>query len=99
MKKAKVLTILFRDFIVYQNIFNLASAYTLMNYGAYSFPYIFWIKVLGYGVLGLWYYQSRQHRLYFYHNLGWSMRKLIVAALVIDLFTLSLLLILTNVLT
>ncbi|MBR06935.1 MAG: hypothetical protein CMP48_04540 [Rickettsiales bacterium] len=86
MNKAKVLTILFRDFIVYNFIFTLAGGYYLWFFGAYSYPFLFWIKVAGYVLLGIWYYQSRRHRLYFYYNLGLSNSKLISYVLLIDGF-------------
>jgi len=84
LKKAKLLTILFRDFIVYNFIFTLAGGYYLWFFEAKSYPYLFWIKIIGYVVLGLWYFQSRKERLYFYHNMGWTIKSLIFYTILID---------------
>ncbi|MEQ8470583.1 MAG: hypothetical protein RIC35_05325 [Marinoscillum sp.] len=98
MRFAKILSILYRDFIVYNLVFTFAGFWYLFFYGRMSLPYLFWIKVVGFLVLGLWYYQTRRHRFYFYYNLGYSLKALILYSVSLDSGIALLIYIPTNVL-
>ncbi|MFY0601075.1 MAG: hypothetical protein JXR03_15470 [Cyclobacteriaceae bacterium] len=84
MNKLRVFSILYKDFIVYNLIFTIWAGVILFFYRESSFPFLFWIKLFGFTFLAFIYYQSRKSRLNFYHNLGFSIKQLIMYSILID---------------
>ena len=83
-QKISVLGYLYREHIVYNLLFTAVSADLLLRYGAISYVFIFWVKVVGFAGISLAYYWSRKKHLYFFHNLGLSTRSLLIASFIID---------------
>lgn len=90
-----VIIYLYREYAIYNLLFTGLGIYLLFRYGGLSTPFIFWLKVMGYVVTALIYYWSRRKHLYFFHNLGWTLKELAGAALVIDAILTVLILVIT----
>ncbi len=83
-KRIHALPFLFREHTIYNLLFTAVSADLLLRYGAISYVFIFWVKVVGFAGISLAYYWSRKKHLYFFHNLGLSTRSLLIASFIID---------------
>ena len=57
----------------------------ILLWGAYSLPFLIWIKLLGYAIQVLGYYYYRRDRLILFHNLGFSIANLITSVVILDL--------------
>ena len=75
---------LYREHTVYNLIFTILSLDLLIRYAEASYTYIFWLKVVGYIGTGVAYYWSRKKHLHFFYNLGWNIKHLVLASLLID---------------
>lgn len=75
---------LYREHTVYNLLFTLVSVDLLLRYGATSHVFIFWVKVVGFAAITVAYYWSRKKYLYFFHNLGFTARSLLVSSFVMD---------------
>lgn len=75
---------LYREHTVYGLLFTAVSADLLLRYGAVSYVFIFWIKMVGFAGITVAYYWSRKKHLYCFHNLGFSTRNLLIASFTID---------------
>ena len=75
---------LYREYTVYNLIFTVLCLDLLIRYAEASYTYIFWLKVVGYVGTGVAYYWSRKKHLHFFHNLGWNIKHLVLASLLID---------------
>lgn len=87
---------LYREHTIYNLLFTVLSVDLLIRYGAISYPFIFWLKVVGFAGINIAYYWSRRKHLYFFHNLGLSTRDLMVCSLAIDTALSLVILIATN---
>lgn len=85
MKKLSiVLKYLFREHTLYCQIFTAIAILSLLGFGYQAYAVIFWLKVVGFvAVSVLWHWFRSQH-LYFFHNLGYGIRKLILLAWLVD---------------
>lgn len=83
-KKMHVLGYLYREHTVYNLLFTVVSADLLLRYGAISHVSIFWIKVVGFVGITLAYHWSRKKHLYFFHNLGFTTRSLLLSSFIMD---------------
>ena len=83
-QKISALAYLYREHTVYNLLFTAVSADLLLRYGAVSYVFIFWVKVVGFVGVTLAYYWSRRKHLYFFHNLGLSTRGLLVSSFIVD---------------
>ena len=93
-KRIHALPFLFREHTIYNLLFTAVSADLLLRYGAVSHVFIFWVKVVGFAGITLAYYWSRKKHLYFFHNLGFTTRSLLMSSFVMDT-TLSLIILST----
>lgn len=85
MKNWRVaLKYLYREHTAYNLLFTALCVDLLVRYGAVSYSYIFWLKVVGFVGISVAYYWSRKKHLYFFYNLGLNTRDLILFSLVID---------------
>lgn len=82
--KVTALGYLYREHTVYNLLFTAVSADLLLRYGAISYIFIFWIKVVGFAGITLAYYWTRRKYLYFFHNLGFTTSNLLIASLIMD---------------
>ena len=83
-KRIHALPFLFREHTIYNLLFTAVSADLLLRYGAVSHVFIFWVKVVGFAGITLAYYWSRKKHLYFFHNLGFTTRSLLISSFVMD---------------
>ena len=83
-KRIHALPFLFREHTIYNLLFTSVSADLLLRYGAVSHVFIFWVKVVGFAGITLAYYWSRKKHLYFFHNLGFTTRSLLMSSFVMD---------------
>ncbi len=77
---------LYKEFIAYNLVFTLIGADLLIKYGARSYVYIVWIKIVGFAFIGIIYYWNRRKYLYFFYNLHINRSDLIISSLCIDIF-------------
>ncbi len=75
----------YREYTVFNLILTLVGVFFIMTLGKISFIYIFWIKTLGYFVLGALYLMGKRKHLYFFHNMGISSYRLFGASIVLDI--------------
>ncbi len=83
-QKIRAFGYLYREHTVYNLLFTVVSADLLLRYGAISYVFIFWVKVVGFAAITLAYYWSRQKHLYFFHNLGFTTRSLLLLSFMMD---------------
>ncbi|MGB3779895.1 MAG: hypothetical protein WA960_16150 [Tunicatimonas sp.] len=83
-RKTSAFGYLYREHTIYNLLFTAASADLLLRYGAISHVFIFWVKVVGFAGITLAYYWSRKKHRYFFHNLGFTTRSLLVSSFVMD---------------
>lgn len=97
MKKGiNALIYLYREHTVYNLLFTAVSADLLLRYGALSHVFILWIKVVGFAGITLAYHWSRKKHLYFFHNLGFTTRSLLISSFVMDTTLLLIILSIAN---
>jgi hypothetical protein len=79
-------------FTFYQNFLypsaavNLFSCYILFDEGSAGYSLLlFWLKILTIPMFGVLFHLSRSERLYFFHNLGYSTRRLYTLTALFDL--------------
>ena len=97
MKNRKIaLKYLYKEHTVYNLLFTALSVDLLVRYGSISYPYIFWLKIVGFVGISVAYYWSRKKHLYFFHNLGLNPRALIIFSFTIDTALSLTVLVLTN---
>ena len=97
MKDRKIVfRYLYREHTIYTLIFTLLSVNMLIWYGARSYLFIFWLKVVGFVSVSAFYYLRRKKRMYFFHNLGLNTRELLLASLMMDTTSSLVVLIATN---
>ena len=75
---------LYREHTIYNLLFTVLCVDLLIRYGVRSYLFIFWLKGVGFVGISVVYYLSRRPRLYFFYNLGFNLRDLLLASLVID---------------
>ena len=80
-----ILWLLTREFLGFNFFFTILGVNMILYSGAISLPYLLWIKLLGYALQLLAYWQFRRDRLIFFHNLGFSHPRLIVGVVLLDL--------------
>ena len=68
---------LYREHTIYNLLFTALCVNLLIPYGAASYSYIFWLKVVGFVGISVAYYWGRKKYLYFFYNLGLNIRDLI----------------------
>ena len=83
-KRIHALPFLFREHTIYNLLFTAVSADLLLRYGAVSHVFIFWVKVVGFAGITLACYWSRKKHLYFFHNLGFTTRSLLMSSFMMD---------------
>lgn len=88
---------LFREHIIYNQFFTLLAAISLLQYGYRAFAAMFWLKVVGFVTVTVLWYWFRSRHLYFFYNLGFGWRKLLLTAWAVDtILSLVILLILNS---
>ena len=88
----------YREYTIYNLLSTAPAVSLLIQLGHKSYPYIFWLKILGYVATALAYYWSRKKYFYFFYNLGLSKKDLIFCSVVPDASLTILILLLTNLL-
>lgn len=83
-EKINVLGYLYREHTVYNLLFTAVSADLLLRYGVLSYVFIFWVKVVGFVSITLACYWARKKHLYFFHNLGFTTRSLLILSFIMD---------------
>jgi len=96
--KGLILKYVFKEHTIYNLVFTALAVYFLLAFGSDSVPYIFWLKVIGTSAVSCAWYFMRKKYLFFFHNLGVSLKSLIVYALVADWGGSLVILITTNLL-
>lgn len=84
-----VYLLIFRELIIYTQLFTLLAAVIFVRVGWNGLPYIFWTKVVGWlSVAGLFWF-SRRQQIVFYHNLGLSSKALVFIVVGSDVLVLA----------
>ncbi len=91
-RNAQIIWLYYRQVVAYNLIFTLLALGIYFSYGSLEiFALMFWLKVIGFVLIGYFFYQFNSKELYFYYNLGLSRRKLLLIAIIIEIISFSLL--------
>jgi hypothetical protein len=76
----------YQNFLYPSTAVNLFSCYIIFDEGSATYSLqLFWLKVITIPLLGALFHLSRGERLYFFHNLGYSTRRLYTLTALLDL--------------
>lgn len=89
----------FLEFVRFNQLFTLICILTLLSYGEESNGYLILIKFVGYLTTFAHYYFFPNQRLYFFYNLGWGIRRLVITSILMDVPITLLALSITNLIS
>ncbi|MCF8369508.1 MAG: hypothetical protein K9G76_10735 [Bacteroidales bacterium] len=84
MAALRIILTFYKSFAIASLLISAACGSILLSAGLKSFVAIFWFKVLTSFLVYLYINTYKSSELYYYHNLGFSKRKLWVSSLLID---------------
>ena len=89
-RTVQIIWLYYRQVVSYNLLFTFLALGIYFFYGSLKiFAAMFWLKVVGFALIGYIFYQFNSHQLYFYYNLGLSRRRLLLLAVVIEIISFS----------
>ena len=87
-RTAQIIWLYYRQVVAYNLIFTFLALGIYFFYGSLKiFALMFWLKVVGFVLVGYIFYQFNNHQLYFYYNLGLSRRRLLLLAILTEIIS------------
>jgi hypothetical protein len=91
-RAARIIWLYYRQVVSYNLLFTFLALGIYFFYGSLKiFAVMFWLKVLGFVLIGYIFYQFNNNALYFYYNLGLSRLRLLLIAILIEIISFSVL--------
>ncbi|MDN5212281.1 hypothetical protein QQ020_09485 [Fulvivirgaceae bacterium BMA12] len=84
LQKLKIIGLFYKNVVSYNLIFTAICVPCYRLAGLEAILPMFWIKFFGFALVAYMFYAFKARSLYFYYNLGFSLKRLLAIAIIIE---------------